>query len=93
MQVRFYVDPDTGLPHIYNHDVDEEEVLDILEGPSLRVHGKQGSFLALGQTRAGRYLKVIYRIDADGGIFVITGYDLHGKALKAYRRRRRRKGQ
>jgi hypothetical protein len=93
MQVRFYIDPGTGLPHIYNHDVDEEEVLDILEGPSLRLHGKQGSYFALGQTAAGRYLKVIYRIDSDGSTFVITGYDLHGKALKAYRRRRRRKSR
>jgi hypothetical protein len=25
-QIRFYIDPTTGLPHIYNHQVDETEV-------------------------------------------------------------------
>ena len=26
MNIRFYIDQETGLPHIYNHDVDEVEV-------------------------------------------------------------------
>ena len=26
MEIRFYEDPVTGLPHIYGHDVTEEEV-------------------------------------------------------------------
>jgi hypothetical protein len=26
MHIRFYRDPATGEPHIYNHDVTEEEV-------------------------------------------------------------------
>jgi hypothetical protein len=29
MRIRFYVDPETGTPHIHNHDVDEEEVADV----------------------------------------------------------------
>jgi hypothetical protein len=48
--------------------------------------------MALGQTAAGRYLKVIYRKKADE-ILVITAYDLRGKELIAYRRRRRRHQQ
>jgi len=28
---RFYLDPATGQPHIWNHDVTEEEVKDVLE--------------------------------------------------------------
>jgi hypothetical protein len=39
----------------------------------------------------GRYLHVIYVPDEDGdGIFVVTAYEFRGKALQAYRRRRRR---
>lgn len=54
--------------------------------------GLEGARVALGQTRAGRYLRVIYVPDEGGtGIFVITAYDLRGKALAGYRRRRRRK--
>ncbi len=33
MRVRFYVDPSTGRPHIHNHDVSEEEVVEVLEAP------------------------------------------------------------
>jgi len=48
--------------------------------------------VAVGQTLAGRYLKVIYVRDSSGdSVFVITAYDLAGKPLKAYRRRQRRK--
>ena len=33
MQIRYYIDPVTDLPHIYNHDVSEHEVEDILARP------------------------------------------------------------
>ena len=33
MNIRFYVDPETKVPHIYGHDVDEEEVADVLSSP------------------------------------------------------------
>jgi hypothetical protein len=50
------------------------------------------SRMKLGQTLAGRYLQVIYVPDEDpDSIFVITAYELHGKAKKAFRRRRRRR--
>jgi len=48
----------------------------------------------LGQTAAGRYLRVIYVPDPEpDSIFVITAYDLTGKPLAAYRRRRKKKVQ
>ena len=33
MQIRFYVDPETNLPHIYNHQVQEQEVAEIVHNP------------------------------------------------------------
>ena len=33
MNIRFHRDPQTGEPHIYGHDVDEDEVADVLESP------------------------------------------------------------
>jgi hypothetical protein len=45
----------------------------------------------LGQTAAGRYLHVIYVSDEEGdGVFIVTAYDLSGKPLQAFKRRRRR---
>ncbi len=47
---------------------------------------------SLGQTAAGRYLHVIYAPDEEGeGVFVVTAYEILGKPLRAYRRRRNRR--
>ena len=54
--------------------------------------GDEDSRVALGQTAAGRYLKVIYvRDPGEDSVFVITAFDLTGKPLNAYRRRQRRR--
>ena len=93
MKVRFYLDPETGEAHIYRHGVTEQEAEDVLHGPGEDRPGRDGSRIALGRTEAGRYLRVIYVPDPEpDSVFVITAYDLQGKPLTAYRRRRRRKG-
>ena len=92
MSLRYYIDGETGLPHIYNHRVEEHEVEDVLLRPGEDRPGEGGARVALGQTRAGRHLRVIYVPDPEpDSVFVITAYELRGKSLKAYRRRRRRK--
>ena len=91
MDIRFHDDPDTGLPHIYGHGVTEEEAEYVLRHAGEDRSGRGGSRHALGQTVAGRYLHVIYVPDDDGGgVFVVTAYEIRGKALQAFRRRRRR---
>lgn len=92
MRARFYIDPATGAPHIHNHHVNEDEVVDVLEKPGEDRAGSEGSRIALGQTAGGRYLRVIYVPEPDS-VFVITAYDLTGKPLAAYRRRRKKKHQ
>ena len=92
MEIRFYVDPDTGLPHIYGHDITEEEVWQVLRSRGEDLAGTRNSRMKLGQTAAGRYLQVIYVPDENpDSVFVITAYELRGKAKNAYRRRQRRK--
>jgi len=91
MEIRFYIDPETGCPHIENHDVSETEVEDVLLRPGEDRPGRDGSRVALGQTRQGRYLRVIYVPDPEpDSVFVIAAYDLAGKPLKAHRRRCRK---
>jgi len=90
--IRYYIDPETGLPHIYNHDVNEDEVEEVLTRPGEDRWGCEGARVAIGQTDAGRYLRVVYVPDPEpGSVFVITAYGLRGKALTAYRKRRRQK--
>ena len=92
MNIRFYIDPETGSPHIYKHNVVENEVENILLTPGEDRLGREGSRIAMGQTNAGRYLRVIYVPDPEPeSVFVITAFELTGKPLTAYKRRRRKK--
>jgi hypothetical protein len=89
--IRLYIDRETGEPHISEHNVTEQEVADLLAKPMEDRAGHDGSRVALGQTRGGRYLKVIYVRDTEpDSVFVITAYDLSNKEKQALRRRRRR---
>lgn len=94
MEIRYYLDPETGLPHIYGHGVTEAEVERVLrrvgeDGPS-----SGGSRQAVGPSEGGRYLRVVYVPDEDGeGVFVVTAYPLGGRELRAFRRRKRRRGR
>jgi hypothetical protein len=91
MKIRYHLDPDTGLPHIYGHGVVEAEVEHVLRHSSEDRAGRNGSRHALGQTASGRYLRVIYVRDEEAdGIFVVTSHSITGKSLRAFRRRRRR---
>ena len=97
MKIRYYIDPEnidpeTDVPHIYRHDVSEEEVEEILRRPGEDRPGREGSRVAIGRTSHGRYLRVIYVSDPEpDSVFVITAYELRGKPLIAYRRCHRRK--
>ncbi len=91
MELRFWRDPETGLPHIYEHGVTEEEVQYVLSRPGLNFPEDRNSRVHQGQTAAGRHLKAVYVPDegADSA-FVVTAYELRGKGLRAYRRAKRR---
>lgn len=92
VKIRYYIDPETGAPHLDRHGVNEAEVEQVLHRPGEDRPGIDDSRVAVGQTLSGRYLKVIYVPDPrPGSVFVITAYELTRKALLAYRRRRRRK--
>jgi hypothetical protein len=92
VDIRYYIDPETELPHIYGHNVEEREVEEVLSNPGEDRPGREGSRVAIGRTLGGRYLRVIYVPDpGPNSVFVITAYELRGKPLIAYRRRRRRK--
>ena len=94
MELRFWNDPETGLPHIDDHGVSEDEVRQVVRRPGLNVAGDRNSRTIMGQTEAGRYLKVVLVPDVGGESgFVVTAYELRGKALRAYRRATRRKGR
>ena len=89
MQLRFYRDPETGRPHVENHGVSTDEVRETLTRPVEDRPGSSGSRVAIGQTEAGRFLRIIYKREGSS-LFIITAYDLPSRQLKALRRRRKR---
>ena len=92
MDIRYFIDPETGLPHIYRHGVTEQDVEDVLRRPIEDRPGRKGSRVALGRAETGRYLRIIYVPDPiSDSVFVITAYPPGWRALRALRRRRRRK--
>jgi hypothetical protein len=93
VRIRFFIDPETGEPHMYNHDVSEDEVEEIFSsGEGQDRASREGSRMLMGQTETGRYLRVIYTPDPQpDSVFVITAYGLTGKSLAAFRRRQRRR--
>ncbi len=81
-KVRFYIDPETEEPHIYEHGVTEEEVEEVLREPGDDFPARNNSRIALGSTNSGRHLQVVYVPDSDAhDVFVVTAYDLRDKAL------------
>jgi hypothetical protein len=94
VEIRYYRDPESGLPHIYDHGVTETEAEWILAHAGEDEICSGNSRQALGQTADGRYLRVVYVPDHEGdGVFVVTAYPLAGRRLQAYRRRQRRRGR
>ncbi len=53
MELRFWNDPETGLPHIYGHGVTEDEVRQVLSRPGLNLAGGRNSRTIMGPTAAG----------------------------------------
>lgn len=47
MNIRFYLDPETGSPHIYGHAVDEAEVKEVLRAPGEDRPGREGSIFVI----------------------------------------------
>jgi hypothetical protein len=93
VEIRFYIDPANGEPHIYNHGVTEVEVEQVFSsGLGEDRVSREGSRMLLGQTDAGRFLRIIYAPDPMlNSVFVITAYELQGKPLTGYKRRQRRR--
>jgi len=92
VRVRFYIDPETGEPHLWRHHVTCEEAVEVLSRPIETRASRGTSRIANGRTRAGRFLRIIYIPDPEPlSVFVVTAWQLDGKSLKGMRRRARRR--
>ncbi len=93
MNVRFYVDPESGEPHFARHRISLEDVVHVLARPLESRPGREGAFTVLGRTGAGKYIRVVYVADAEpDSVFVITAYKIGPHTRRALLRRLGRRG-
>lgn len=83
-----------SVDHIARHGVEPEEVEEVCFRHPLIIRGRKTgtlkSYLAFGQTEAGRYLAVVFRPLDGGEVFVITTRDMDGAERRRYREVRQR---
>lgn len=92
MEIRFFIDDDSGEAHVRRHGMQEHEVEEVLAEPLEEGDGESGVRIAVGRTQAGRVLRIVYVPAGDSeSVFVLTAYPLRAKPLKALRRRLRRR--
>ncbi len=73
VNVRFYIDPTTDEAHVESHGISVHEAEEVLAAPLVDYPGTRGARIAVGQTNAGRYLRVIYVPDRVPGSICDNG--------------------
>ena len=92
MKIRFLREPGTNIAHIESHGVSEQEAHEVFANPIEDGQAKNGARAIIGRTRGGRIVRLVYVNDPEPeSVFVITGMPVRQKALKALRRRMRRR--
>lgn len=87
MRFRFFIDPKTGEPHIYEHGVTEREVEQVFEDDPYKTVAREGAYQVSGQTWGGRYLRIVYREEGPDEVFVIHARDLRKREKRTYRKK------
>jgi uncharacterized DUF497 family protein len=77
-------------PHIrLGHGIAPEEAEEVFASRPLFRRNKRGRYVALGSTRAGRLLTVVFQYKGQGVGRVITGWDMSAAERHFYRQRSR----
>jgi uncharacterized DUF497 family protein len=83
---------DEAREHILSeHDVDQEEVLEVFKHYYFTLKGRQDRHLIFGQTMSGRYLFVVTKHIGNGKAKVITARDMTLSEKKLFKKKRRDK--
>jgi uncharacterized DUF497 family protein len=90
MKIRYFVDPATGLPHIFQHDVQQFEVESCLTNRPKVFFWEKGDipgenlYHALGQLDRGRNLAIFFIRKICGGLLIISARDMSRKDRSRY---------
>ena len=91
MEIKEFEWNDNNIDHIAKHGITIDDVEEVAfdDEPWIRV-GRKGTRYMLGYTVGGKYLFIVYVINALGVARVITGMDMDEKTKKLYKNRKRK---
>lgn len=78
-----------NVQHIREHDVEPYEVKEVLVNRPFIRRGKEGKYLAYGQSDSGRYLTIVFAYRGQGRAYPITARDSNQKE-KRYAKTKKR---
>jgi hypothetical protein len=78
---------DDSVDHIALHQVEPDEVEEVLRGRYLLERGRQGRYRILGQSDAGRYLFVVMARRRSYAYRVVTARDMTPSERKRFKRK------
>ncbi len=78
---------DANIEHIAEHQVEPEEAEEVFYNSPLIRRGRDGRYIALGQTWAGRYLTVIFERRPSNVVRVVTARPMTRAERRQYKRR------
>lgn len=76
-----------NIDHIARHNVEPEEAEEVFFDKPLIRRSRDGRYIALGQSWAGRYLAVVFELRPGNIIRVITARSMTKAERRLYRRR------
>jgi Protein of unknown function (DUF497). len=76
-----------AIEHIARHQVEPEEVEEILAGRYLLFRGRWRRYYVLGRTEAGRYLFIVLERRERSRFRVVTARDMTNSERKRFRKR------
>jgi len=76
-----------SIHHIWNHQVEPEEVEETLEGRHVFRRGRGGTYYVLGRSDSGRYLFVVLARKPSGNYRVVTTRDMTTAERQWFRKR------
>ena len=86
MKVRHFDWDEVNEDHVARHGVDPDEVEEVFVGRHRVLRSREGRYVALGRSVAGRYLLVVFEAREFGEIRVVTARDMAEKEKKYFKR-------
>lgn len=86
MKIRYFEWDDDNEDHIARHGVETDEVEEVFVDRHRLYRSREGRYVAMGRSAAGRYLFVVFEKRESGTIRVTTARNMSEKEKKHFKR-------